>query len=89
MPTTLYYNPRGDDTGHRHQVTLIADYDLADDSWHDSIAEECAKDWYDNKDGWEGKWPRIFSLYRHKEGPAFARFEVTLEHEPAFVTTKC
>ena len=89
MPTTLYYNPRGDDTGHRHQVTLIADYDLNDDSWNDSIAEQCAADWHDNKDGWEGEWPRVFSLYRDKTGPAFARFEVGREYTPEFSATRC
>jgi len=89
MPTTLYYNPRGDDTGHRHQVTLIADYDLDDDSWNDSLAEQCAEDWHNNKDGWEGDWPRVFSLYRAKTGPAFARYEVEVETVPQFNATKC
>lgn len=87
MPTTVYYNPRGDDTGHRHRLTLIADYDLTDDSWNDTIAEECAKDWHANKDGWEGSWPRVFSVYRQPTGPAFARFEVALEYEPTFSAT--
>jgi hypothetical protein len=88
MPTTLYYNPQGDDNGHRHQVTLMADYDLSDDTWNDSIAEQCAHDWHTNKDGFEGEWPRVFSLYRHKTGPAFARLEVSLEYEPTFSATE-
>ena len=89
MPTTLYYNPRGDDTGHRHQVTLIADYELNDDSWDEELAEQCAKDWHDQKDGWEGEWPRVFSLYREKTGPAFACFQVDREYEPRFSATAC
>ena len=89
MPTTLYYNPRGDDTGHRHAVTLDGDYVLSDDTWNDSLAEQCAEDWHRNKDGWEGEWPRVFSLYRDKTGPAFASFEVEREYEPHFSATKC
>ena len=89
MPTTLYYNPRGDDTGHRHTVTLEADYDLNDGTWNDSVAEQCAEDWHTNKDGWEGDWPRLFSLYRDKTGPAFARFEVDRECVPQFSASAC
>lgn len=89
MPTTLYYNPRGDDTGYRHLLTLVGDYDLADDDTHEDIAEMCAQDWHTEKDGWEGEWPRVFSLYRDKTGPAFARFEVQREYEPQFSATKC
>jgi hypothetical protein len=84
MPTTLYYNEDGDDEGRRHQVTLIADYDLDDDTWNDSIAEQCAEDWHSNHDGWEASWPRVFSLYRQKTGPSFARFEVERETVPQF-----
>lgn len=55
MPTTMYYNPRGDDTGYRHKLTMDGEHDLDDDTWHDDLAQQCAKDWHDEKDGWEGE----------------------------------
>ncbi len=87
MPTTLYYSAYDYDSEHRTSVTLIYDYDLNDDSWNDSIAEQCADDWHDNHDGWEASWPRVFALYRDKTSPAFARFEVCREYEPIFTAT--
>lgn len=89
MPTTLYYNPRGDDTGHRHQANLDGDYDIEDEYNCEVAAELCAKHWHDERDGLEGEWPRVFSLYRDKTGPAFARFEVQREYEPQFSAVKC
>jgi hypothetical protein len=88
MPTTIFYNAYDDDTAHRHQVTLIADYDLDDDSWNDDLAERCADDWHSNHDGWEASWPRTFVLFRDKTGPAFARFTVDREYAPQFSATK-
>lgn len=87
MPTTLYYTTHDDDHAHRYQVTLIADYDLTDDTWSDSIAEQCADDWHCNHDGWEASWPRVFSLYRDKTGPSFASFTIEREYEPCFSAT--
>ena len=89
MTTTLYYSPHGDDTYHRHEVTVDGDYDLSDDTWNDSLAEQCAKDWHSNCDGWEGVWPRVFALYRDTTGPAFARFQVDREYEPSFSASAC
>lgn len=87
MPTTLYYSAYNDDAGRRTPVTLIADYDLDDDSWNDSLAEQCAADWHSNHDGFEARWPRVFALYRDRTGPAFARFTVGREYEPQFNAT--
>ncbi len=89
MTTTLYYNPRGDDTGHRYQLALDGEYDLDDDYNRETVAELCAANWHTEKDGWEGEWPRVFSLYRDKTGPAFAVFEVQREYEPQFSASKC
>lgn len=89
MPTIVYYNAYGDgdEESHRHQLTMIADYDLDDDTWNDSIAEQCADDWHDNHDGWEASWPRVFAIFSDKKGPAFARFEINREYEPTFSAT--
>lgn len=87
MPTTIFYNAYGDENGYRHEVRLLPDYDLSDDSWNDSIAEQCAEDWHDNKDGFEGQWPRVFVLFAGKTGPSFARFEVDRETVPQFNAT--
>lgn len=88
MSTTLYYNAYGDEVGSRHQITLIADYDLGDDSWDDSIAEQCAEDWHNNHDGFEARWPRVFALYKDKVGPPFAKFSVDRETVPQFNAIK-
>lgn len=84
MPTTLYYSATDDEKATRHELTILPDYDLDDDTWNDSIAEQCAEDWHNNHDGFEAAWPRVFALYRDKKGPAFARFEVELETVPQF-----
>lgn len=84
MNTTLYYNAYGDESGHRHKVTLMGNYDPADSDWHAYIAEQCAEDWHSNHDGFEARWPRVFVLYADKDGPHFARFEVDRETVPQF-----
>ena len=84
MATTLFYSASDDETAHRYQVTLIADYDLDDNTWNDSIAEQCADDFHSEHDGWEASWPRVFALYRDNKSPAFARFEVEREMVPQF-----
>jgi hypothetical protein len=91
MTTTLFYSSaaRGDASGdgYCHQVTLEATYDLTDDTWLDSIAEQCADDWHSNHDGWEASWPRVFALYASKEGPAIAHMEVERETVAQFMAT--
>lgn len=87
MSTTLFYSAHEGEDAHRYTVTLIADYDLRDDTWNDSIAEQCAEDWHRNYDGWEAQWPRVFTLFKNKTGPAFAKFEVDRETVPQFNAT--
>lgn len=87
MPTTVFYNAYEDDDEDRIQVDLIADYDLRDDTWHDSIIEQCAEHWHSEHDGWEAHWPRVFTLYATKNGPPVARMEVEREYTPEFNAT--
>ncbi len=87
MSTTLFYNAYDDESGRRHEVTLMEDLDLADGDWHPYIAEQCADDWHSNHDGFEARWPRVFVLYADKTGPAVARFKVDRETVPQFNAT--
>ena len=89
MTTTIYYNPQGDDTGYRYKVTPLVDYDLSDAIDVAHLAEQCADDWHTNNDGFERAWPRVFSLYVDKSGPAIARFEIDREYEPTFNAVPC
>lgn len=89
MTTTVFYTPTDDEDAHRHLVTMEADYDLEEGTWLDSVAEQCADDWHRNHDGWEASWPRIFTLYAKKEGPALARFEIERETVPQFNAMPC
>lgn len=84
MPTNIFYTAHEHEGAHRYQVTLLADYDLRDDSWNDTIAEQCAEDWHGNHDGWEANWPRVFTLYATKNGPSFGKFEIDRETVPQF-----
>jgi hypothetical protein len=86
MPTVVFYSPYGDhgEGDCRHSISLVADYDLRDGSWNDSIIEQCAADWFSNHGGFEASWPRVFTLYADKRGPALARMVVSVEPEPAF-----
>ena len=61
------------------------DTDWLEDS-ADYIAEEAAEDYYDNRDGWEDKWPKIISIY--KDSRLLGRFEVDIEYEPTFSASK-
>lgn len=84
MPLTLFYNPYGQENGYRFEVTLMDNLDLAEDGWHEYIAEQCAEDWHNNRDGFEGEWPRVFVLFADNAGPPVARFEVERETVPQF-----
>lgn len=88
----VYYSARDD--GHRFMLDLDGSYTLmdAEDASIDElgdVAELCADDWHSNHDGWEAQWPRKFTLYAGKEGPALAEFEVDREHVPSFSASPC
>lgn len=50
---------------------------------HEYIIEECAKDFYENHDGWDVAWPIKFKLYDENEN-YIATYEINLEWEPDF-----
>jgi hypothetical protein len=47
-------------------------------------AESAAENWHYLR-GWEYSWPLTFVLYRSKDGPEIARFEIDRETIPHFV----
>ena len=47
------------------------------------IASECAKNFWDNHDGWEGSWPMMFELYDN-EMKSLGKFDVEQEYDPTF-----
>lgn len=76
----VFYSVGDDET----RFELETGLDLASEYWQDSIAEECADEYHSNHDGWEGRWPREFTLYASKDGPPIATFIVEREFEPTF-----
>jgi hypothetical protein len=46
------------------------------------VAEEAAKDFFYNHDGWEMKWPIDFTLYDGEE--LLGKYEVDMEQVPQF-----
>lgn len=46
------------------------------------IAEDAARHYYENNDGWEDNWPVFFELYQ--DGVSIGVFEVGLEFDPTF-----
>ena len=52
----------------------------------DSIAEEVAEDYFYQRDGWEGQWPRRF--YIEIDGVDQGLWEVEMETVPAFHASK-
>lgn len=84
MPTTIFYNPHGQDGGYRFRAELKGVFDIADADEHENIAEQCAEHWHNDCDGFEGEWPRVFILFADGAGPSFARFEVGRETVPQF-----
>ena len=51
-----------------------------------SMAENAAKDFYSNHDGWDTSWPRTFKLWEN--GEYLGEFEVSIEAEPIFYAEK-
>jgi hypothetical protein len=49
----------------------------------DYIAQEAAKDFHENHDGWEAQWP--ISLTLTADGEEKGTFDVELELEPVFM----
>jgi hypothetical protein len=85
--TTIYYSAYENGGARRRQLVLDASFDncvLDDDEYHEELAAECAKDFHDNCDGFEARWPRVFTLYLSKDGAELARMTVDREYTPSF-----
>lgn len=48
------------------------------------VAESAAEDYYDNHDGWEASWPKVFAIHESADGPVVALFEVHRDFSPTF-----
>lgn len=63
-------------------------YDLTDEWDQETLAEDCADDWFSNHDGWERRsWaeghPVTFNL-TDEQGKIIVSFAVACEYEPRF-----
>lgn len=47
------------------------------------IVEDAARDYFDNHDGWEVKWPLTFTVMQI-DGTIIGRFEIEREYIPSF-----
>lgn len=56
-----------------------SNWDADDLEW---LAEDAAKDYHSNHDGWEASWPIKLALF--KDDICLGKFEVELEFEPSF-----
>jgi hypothetical protein len=75
------YNTDGDD----YKFSIESNWSDEDPEW---LAEDCAEDFYKNRDGWESHWPITFYLYNLGEDDHFAVVEVGMEFEPTFSGSK-
>jgi len=57
---------------------------------HDTlIIEECAEDYFNNRDGWESRnWPKTFILWDDLNGRLLGKYEVDMEAIPHFYAHK-
>lgn len=61
---------------------------LCDVYHYPTLAEECARDYYRDHDGWESDWPLVIALHESEDGPEIARYRVELELEPSFLASE-
>lgn len=52
------------------------------------VAEECAEDLHDNRDGWESSWPLEFVILDEKGELEIGRFIIERESVPEFHATE-
>lgn len=86
-----YYTVDNDDYIYDYQVPKYKyqmQYDLTDDWDLETLAEDCAEDWFSNHDGWERRsWsegtPVRFNLCNDK-GEVIASYDIECEYEPRF-----
>ncbi len=70
----------GTEVDFEDSIEIKTKFDLSDLEW---IAEDCAKDYENNYDGWEDSWPIEMILYS-TDGKVLGKFEVEKEDHPAF-----
>jgi len=66
-----------------YEIELRYRVDLTEDHEKTMVAEECAKDFFNNRDGFEAKWPLDISTIS-VDGYAPFNCSVELESEPVF-----
>lgn len=65
-------------------LTVEGLWDLEDESDQDLLVSECAKDYWDEHDGWEASWPLEIALYKPgSQSNVLAKFEVDMEWDPS------
>jgi len=69
-----------DKGGHKFELETTWDKDNPE-----YIAEDAAKDYYENRDGWESSWPVNIDVFCDDE--LIGNHTVELEHEPTFSAT--
>lgn len=52
------------------------------------LAEDAARDYHSNQDGWEGDWPIKVAIYKDITQDAVYRAEVSVEWDPVFHATE-
>lgn len=77
---------------------MLVEYTIGDDGCHyemttkwgksnpEYIVEDCAEDFYHNRDGWDSSWPVDITVYINRE--SIGTFEVECDFEPTFSATK-
>lgn len=57
-------------------------WDVRDESYHDLLITEAAKDFHSNHDGWEAGWPLVFNLHEPgSESKVIAQYKIDQEWE--------
>lgn len=82
MPKYLAYVPDGDPEL-KDSIEFISNWDPENIEY---VAEDCAKFYHSNCDGWEDDWPVTFVI-KDIEGKLLAKVEVELEYNPTFSST--
>lgn len=70
----------------KHHFVTDSCHEPDEDIWYDSIIENAAREYFENHDGWEAKWPLDIELFY--EGKSLGVFTVEQEQEPVFYAYK-
>lgn len=69
----------------KYVIDLPYEHDIEDD--FEFAAESAAQDFHNERDGFEGDWPKTVELFT-MEGQPIGKFMVDREYEPTFSATK-